>query len=70
MSRGLSIVSFQGFLVSLFMESLVLTIMYVFSFFLVFKLFKYGVKIIHLILDHLICLGSVDIKGYLVVAYF
>lgn len=43
------------------MESSVLTIMYVFRFFLVFKLYKFGMEFINLISDYVICLGSVYI---------
>ena len=48
-----------------FKESLILTIKYVFSFFLVFKLYKSGLQVIHLNLDHLRFLGSFDIGGFL-----
>ena len=37
-----------------------------FSFFLVFELYKSSLQII----EHLIYLGNIDIGGYLVVAYF
>ena len=53
-----------------FMESSVLTVLYIFSFFLVFKLHKSSLQILHLILNHLIFLGSVKMGGYLVVTYF
>ena len=70
MSRRLSIVYVLGLLVFSFMESSILTIMYTFSFFLVFKLYKSSLQIIHIISDHLIFLVSINIEGYLVVAYF
>ena len=41
-----------------------------FYLFLVFKCNKSGTQIIHLILDHLIFLGCVDIGGYLVMVIF
>ena len=44
------------------------TITYIFSIFMVLKLCKDNLKIIHLISDRLIFLGSVDIRDYLVVA--
>ena len=68
MPRRLSIVYVSDLLVFSFMESSVPTVMYSFSFFLVFKLLKSSLQIIHLISDHLIFLGSVDIGGYLVAA--
>ena len=46
-------------------ESSVLTIKYFLSFFLVFKLYKFCLQIIHLNSDHLRFLGSVDIRGFL-----
>ena len=49
-----------------FMESSILTIIYVFSFLLGFKLYKFGLQIIHLIFDHVTFLGSVDIGGFIV----
>ena len=70
MSRRLSIVYVLGILVFSFMESSILTIMYTFSFSLVFKLYKSSQQIIHIISDHLISLVSINIEGYLVVAYF
>ena len=84
MSRRLNIAYVSGLLVYSFMESSVLTIIYIFSVFLDFKLHKSSLEklyiwnytlytnleIIHLISDHLIFLGSVDIEGYLVVTYF
>ena len=70
MSRRLSIVYVLGILVFSFMESSILTIMYTFSFSLVFKLYKSSQQIIYIILDHLISLVSINIEGYLVVAYF
>ena len=70
MSRRLSIVYVWGLLVFSCMESSILTIFYIFRFCLVCKLYKSSLKILHLILGHLIFLGSVDIKCYLVVAYF
>ena len=68
--RRLSIVYAWGFLTFSFMESSILSIIYVFTFFLLFKLYKSSLKIILLISDHLIFLGSVDTGGYLVVTYF
>ena len=70
MSRELSIVSDWGLLLFSFMECSVLTIIYVFSFFLVFKLYRFGLQIVSFISDYLVFLDSVDIKGYLVVEYF
>ena len=52
------------------MESYVLTIMFTFSFSLVFEMYKSDLKITHLILDHRIFLDNVDIIGHLEVAYF
>ena len=49
----------------LFMENLILTIKYVFSFFLVFIWFRSGLQVIHCNLDHPRFLGAVDIGGYL-----
>ena len=68
MSRRLSIIFVSGLLLSSFTASSILTIMYIFSIFIVLKLCKDNLKIIHLISDHLIFLGSVDIRDYLVVA--
>ena len=48
-----------------FRESSILTIKYGFSFFLVSKLCKAGLQIIHLNWSHLRFLGSVDIGGFL-----
>ena len=45
-------------------------IFYVFSFRLVFKLYKSSLRILQFISDHLIFLGNVDIGGYLIVALF
>ena len=84
MSRRLNIAYVSGLLVYSFMESSILTIIYIFSVFLDFKLhissleklyiWNYtlyrNLEIIHLISDHLIFLGSVDIQRYLVVTYF
>ena len=70
MSRRVSIIFMQGLLMFSFMETSILTIMYGFCCFLVFKLYKSGQQIIHLILDQFIFLHSVDSGGYLVVAYF
>ena len=44
--------------------------MYIFSFHLVFKFYKSILKIMHIISDHLIFFGTVNIRGYLVVAFF
>ena len=52
------------------MESSILTIFYIFSFCLVFNLFKASLKIQQFISGHLIFLGSADIGGYLMVALF
>ena len=68
MSRRLSIIFVSGLLLSSFTESSILTIMYIFSIFMVLKLCKGNLKIIDLISDHLIFLGSVDIRDCLVVA--
>ena len=70
MSRRLSIVYVCKVLVLWFMESSTLTVFYIFSFCLVFKLYKSSLQILQFILDHLIFLGSVDIGGYLIVALF
>ena len=70
MSRRLSAVYAKGLLVFSFMESSTLTFMWVLSLFLVFKLNKSCLKIIHLVLDHLIFLGTVDRGSYLVVTHF
>ena len=43
------------------MVSSILTIMYVFRFFLVFELYKFAMEFINLISDYVICLGSVYI---------
>ena len=51
--------------VCLFKESSILTIKYVFSFFLVFKWYKSGLQVIHLSTDHFRFLDSVDIGGFL-----
>ena len=61
-----------------FMESSILTVIFIFSFlvfelsfeFLVFELHKSVLQIILLISDNLMFLGSVDIGGYLIVACF
>ena len=45
-------------------------IFYIFSFRLVFKLYKSSLQILQFISDHLIFLGNVDIGGYLIVALF
>ena len=52
------------------MESSIPTSFYIFSFCLVFKLYKYSLQILQFISSHLIFLGSVDIGGYLIVALF
>ena len=70
MSRRLSIVYVCNVLVLWFMESSILTVFYIFSFCLVFKLYKSSLQILQFISDHLIFLGSVDIGGYLIVALF
>ena len=56
---------FRPFNVFSFRESSILTINYVFSFFLVFKLYKSGLQTIHSNSDHLRFLGSVVIGGFL-----
>ena len=61
MSRRLSIVHVQGFLMFSFMESSILAILNVLAF---------GLLIIHLIPDHHKSSRSVDIGIYLVVTYF
>ena len=48
-----------------FKKSLILTIKYTFSLFLVFRLYKSGLQVRHLNSNHLIFLGSVDIGGTL-----
>ena len=82
--QKINIAYVSGLLVYSFMESSILTIIYIFSVFLDFKLHKSSLEklyiwnytlytnleIIHLISDHLIFLGSVDIQRYLVVTYF
>ena len=70
MSRRLSIVYIWSLLVFSFMESSILTIFYIFSFCLVFNLYKSSLKILQFISGHLIFLGSADIGGYLIVALF
>ena len=60
---------FIGLLVLSFVEGSVLAFVSDFSFFLVWKLHKSGLKVIHLIYKHFRILDSVDIGG-LVVAYF
>ena len=73
MSRRSSIDYVWGLLVFSFIESSILTIRCVFILFLVFKLYKLyksSLQLIHIILNHLIFLSSVDIGDYLVVAYF
>ena len=52
------------------MENSILTIFYIFSFCLFFKLVKSSLQILDLVSDHLIFLGSVDIGDYLVVVCF
>ena len=59
-----------GVLVLSFMKSSVLTFMQVFSFFLVFKLYKSDLHIIFFIADQIKFLGIVGVGGYLVVGYF
>ena len=70
MSRRLSTVYAWSFLVFLFLESSVITIFYIFSFCLVFKLYKSSLQVLQFIFDHLMFLGSVDIGGCLIVALF
>ena len=72
MSRRLSIIYVWDVLVLVlvFNESPILTVIYVFSFFVVFKMYKPGLQITHLILDNLIFLGSVDIGSYLLATRF
>ena len=70
MFRRLSIVYVWSLLVFSFMESSILTIFYIFSFCLVFKLYKSSLQILQFISDNLIFLGSVDIGSYLIVAIF
>ena len=67
-SRRLSIVYVWGLLVFSFMESIILNIVYGFSFFLIHKFYKTGQQIMHFVLDHFIFLGSIDKGGYLVVS--
>ena len=57
-----------GLLVTLFMEGSVLTSMNIFSF--LWFLNCTSLQITHIMSEHLIFWGSVDIGGYLVVAYF
>ena len=52
------------------MESSILTIFYIFSFCLVFKLYKFSLQILQFTSGYLIFLSSVDIGGYLIVAFF
>ena len=68
MHRRLRIIYFSGFLVLSFMESLILTICYIFSFCLLYSLYKSSLQILQFISDHLVFLGFVDICGYLIVA--
>ena len=70
MARRLSIVYVPSLLVFSFMESSILTIFYIFSFCLVFKLYKSSLQNLQFISGHLIFLGSVDIGGYLIVTLF
>ena len=70
MPRRLSIVYIWSLLVFSFMESSILIIFYIFSFCLVFKLYKSSLQILHLISGHFTFLGCVDIGGYLVVTCF
>ena len=65
MFRNLSIICLRPFNGFSFRESSLLTINYIFSFFLLFKLCKSGLHIIHLNSDHLRFLRSVDIGGFL-----
>ena len=55
----------QQFNLFSFKESSILTIKYVFQLFLVFKMYKSGLQVIHLNSDNLIFLGSVDIGAFL-----
>ena len=70
MSRRLSIVYVRSLLVFSFMESSVLTIFYIFSFCLVFKLHSSSLQILRFFSGHLVFLGSIVIGGYLIVALF
>ena len=65
-SRRLNIVYVWSLLVLSFMQSFFLTIFYIFSFCLIFKLYKFSLKILHLISENPLFLGSVNIEGYLV----
>ena len=53
-----------------FMESSIITVFYMFSFCLVFKLFKSTLQILQFISGHLMFLVSIDIAGCLIVALF
>ena len=70
MSGRLNIVYVWCLFVFSVMKNSILTIMYVFSFSLVFKLCKSGLQTMHPIPDHPTFFGSADIGSYLVVAYF
>ena len=65
MSRRSGIVYIEGILVFSFIENSILTIICVFIFF--WSLNCSNLQIIHLISDDLTFLGSVDMRGYLVV---
>ena len=70
MSRRLSIVYVWSLLVFSFMESLILTIFYIFNFCLVIKLYKSSLQILQFISGNLVFLGSADTDGYLIVPLF
>ena len=61
MPRRISIVSVSGLLLFSFMESLILTIIHVFTFFLVFRLPRFGLQIIHLTSNHLTFLMILEV---------
>ena len=68
MSRRLNIVYVWVVLVFSLMESSVLIIMYIFSFFLVFKLYKCSLQIIiHIIPDHFWAVLILEVIGYYLV---
>ena len=65
-SRKLNIVYVWSLLVLSFMQSFVLTILYIVSFTLIFELYKSSLQILHLISDHPLFLKRVNTEGYFV----
>ena len=62
MSRSLSISYISHLLVLVFMESSIRTVYIYPDFFLMCKLYNFGVKIMYLISDHLTFMDSVDVE--------